>query len=55
MKEAGNRCDLHVNEGREHLFHTDPDDFIDTLIKADRFLSSLGFLKGEPDVDWFKK
>ncbi len=55
MKNAGNRCDLHVYEGREHLFHRNPDDYSDTMIKADRFLSSLGFIKGNPDIDWFNR
>ena len=55
MRLAGNRCDLHIYEGREHLFHRDPHDYIDTMIKADLFLSSLGFLEGEPDIDWLNK
>jgi len=55
MKEMGNRCDLHAYEGREHLFHQNPDDYADTMIKADLFLVSLGYLKGEPDMYWFNK
>ena len=55
MKEAGNRCDLHVYEGRPHLFHSIQDDYIDTMIKVDLFFTSLGYLVGEPDVDWFNK
>ena len=47
---AGNRCDLHIYPGRAHLFTDDPRDYADTMQRADRFLVSLGFLEGEPDL-----
>ena len=47
---AGNRCDLHIYPGRGHLFTDDPRDYTDTMQRADRFLVSLGFLEGEPDL-----
>ncbi len=50
MKRAGNRCDLHVYEGLGHLFTRDnPEARVDAMVKADRFLASVGFLDGEPD------
>lgn len=50
MERAGNRCELHVYPGRGHLFTRDLEDYRDTMVKADRFLVSLGFLEGEPDA-----
>jgi acetyl esterase/lipase len=50
MKQAGNRCDLHVYEGQGHLFsHYDPQARRDAMLKADRFLVSEGFLQGQPN------
>lgn len=54
MLAEHNRCDFHIYEGREHLFHNNPADYQDTMIKADRFLSSLGFLAGHPQIDRLK-
>ena len=51
MDENGRRCDLHLYEGREHGFYNiweDRNALADTMIRMDRFLSSLGYLEGEP-------
>ena len=48
MKQAGVRCDLHVYDGQGHgFFNADPSRTI-TLMEADKFLTSLGYLQGEP-------
>jgi acetyl esterase/lipase len=53
-KEAGNRCDLKTYEGQGHGFFNfgrgDGRYYRETLREADRFLTSLGWLKGEPTV-----
>ncbi|WP_194767902.1 alpha/beta hydrolase [Tamlana sp. I1] len=46
MKAVGSRCDLHLYEGAEHSFFNKGDYFIDTLIETDKFLESLGYIKG---------
>jgi hypothetical protein len=56
MREAGNRCELHVYDGVGHLFTpaSEPDDGwpkpdrkVQTaaFARADKFLKSLGFIK----------
>jgi len=54
MKKAGNRCELAGFEGQGHgFFNYNPKGnkyFDETLRLADRFLASLGYLKGEPTV-----
>ncbi len=54
MKEAGNRCELVGYPGERHGFFNygrkGNRAFLSTLEKADRFLTSLGFLQGEPTV-----
>lgn len=55
MKQAGNRCDAIVYPDKPHDFHnwnsSKPNpDFYDTLDRVDRFLISLGWLKGEPTI-----
>ena len=55
MKKAGVRCDVHIYPGAGHGFfnkkpNNDPKWFKDTLTEADRFLTSLGWLKGEPTL-----
>jgi acetyl esterase len=48
MDKVGVRCDSHVYEGRPHgFFNNDPYKTI-TLIEADKFLASLGWLQGDP-------
>jgi acetyl esterase len=51
MTSAGDRCDLHIYKNRGHMFFNDPDDYVDTLLKIDAFLVSLGFLEGEADAE----
>lgn len=55
QQALGIRSELHLYEGAEHGFFNlhlgkgKPDHFIDTTGKADIFLTSLGYLSGEPD------
>lgn len=50
MKKAGVRCDLHIYDGQGHgFFNNDPSRTI-TLIETDKFLTSLGYLSGEPTI-----
>jgi len=51
MKEVGSRCDMILYEGAEHSFFNKGDYFIDTLRKMDIFLTSLGYLDGEPTIE----
>jgi acetyl esterase/lipase len=57
MKQQGSRCELVTYEGEPHGFfnfgRSENKYFLDTLKKADAFLVSLGYLKGEPTVDQF--
>lgn len=62
MKKAGNRVELVSYEGRGHGFFNfgraggpaaQGEDFLDTLERADRFLTELGFLEGPPAVREF--
>lgn len=58
MEKAGNECTLKGYEGQSHGFfnigRTKEDYFKLTLTEADKFLTHLGWLKGEPRVDSFK-
>jgi arylsulfatase A-like enzyme/acetyl esterase/lipase len=50
MTKAGVRCDPHVYAGQPHgFFNEEPYKSI-TLIEADKFLGSLGWLEGEPTL-----
>ena len=50
MKAAGVRCEARFYEGQGHgFFNSDPWKSI-TLAEADKFLASLGWLKGEPTL-----
>jgi len=54
MEESGVRCDLHLYEGKPHGFYNlwvDRTALAETMIRMDRFLASLGYLKGEPILD----
>ena len=56
MSAAGNACKLEMIEGARHAFilpkYTAPEALVvGTLRKADAFLASLGFLKGDPTLD----
>jgi acetyl esterase len=50
MKKAGSRCDLHLYEGAGHGFFNSPPYYQQTVIESDKFLISLGWLKGEPTL-----
>lgn len=50
MKKAGSRCDVHLYPGVGHGFFNRPDYYIRTMIEADKFLASLGWIKGEPTL-----
>jgi acetyl esterase/lipase len=52
MKKVGVRCDLHLYEGQKHGFYsrTNPKYFYETVLETDRFLASLGWLKGKPTL-----
>jgi len=54
MTQAGRRCDLHLYEGQPHGFFNYRDGkstyYYQTVIEADKFLTSLGYLKGEPTM-----
>jgi acetyl esterase/lipase len=57
MKAAGARCDFDLYDGRTHGFfnykNAATPDFLKTTESMDRFLTSLGYLKGEPTVEHF--
>jgi acetyl esterase/lipase len=57
MNAAGNRCELDLYDGRTHGFFNfgrgDKEDFLATTESMDRFLASLGYLKGPPQVHEF--
>jgi len=54
MKEEGNRCELMTWEDMPHGFFNkgryDNKPFVETVRAADKFLISLGWLKGEPTI-----
>ncbi len=52
MEEKGCRCDLYLYEGQEHGFWkiNYENTYTATVIKMDRFLESLGYLKGKPSL-----
>jgi len=52
MAQKGSRCDLHLYEGQPHGFfnYQNIDNYTKTVIEMDRFLASLGYLKGEPTL-----
>ena len=49
MEEKGGRCDLHLYQDQPHGFFN-VKKYEETLMQADKFLASLGFLKGEPTL-----
>ena len=54
MKENGRRCDLHIYEDKEHGWYNlwvSRKDMAESLIRMDRFLTSLGYLTGEPVLE----
>lgn len=51
MHEQGRGCDLHLYEGAEHGWYNlwvSRDAMAESLIRMDRFLTSLGYLNGAP-------
>ena len=56
MEKAGSRCDLKLYEGQKHAFyHFNAEKqniyYNKTVYDADKFLSSLGYLSGEPAIE----
>lgn len=53
MEKAGSRCDLHVYADQPHGFFNKGKPghhYEKTVLEMDKFLSSLGWLKGEPTI-----
>ena len=50
MKKVGSICKVVFYDGAEHSFFNKGEDFVDTLFRADKFLSSLGYIDGEPTI-----
>lgn len=53
MEKAGSRCELFLYEGAGHgFFNKDRpgDHYYQTVLAADQFLASLGYLEGEPTI-----
>ncbi len=50
MKAAGARCELIVYEGQAHSFFNRGKSYYETVIAADKFLASLGWLHGPPTL-----
>lgn len=48
METVGGRCDLFLYEDQEHSFFNRGKYFYETLYETDLFLTSLGFLNGQP-------
>ncbi|MDB6026448.1 MAG: Lipase [Verrucomicrobiales bacterium] len=53
MKKVGVRCDVHIYEGQKHGFYgkANPKYYYETVLEADKFLASLGWIKGQPTVE----
>jgi acetyl esterase/lipase len=49
MEKAGVRCDLHLYKDQPHSFFNKAR-YYETLLETDRFLISLGYLKGNPTL-----
>lgn len=50
MKQIGSRCEVHLYPGAGHGFFNKPNYYTQTMIEADKFLASLGWIKGEPTL-----
>ena len=58
MEALGNRCDLILYPDQPHAFFNfdmNRELHFQTMVDADVFLTSLGYLKGKPTVSAFKK
>ena len=53
MEKIGSRCELHLYEGQPHGFfnHRNYEFYEKTILEADRFLQSLGYLTETPKVE----
>jgi acetyl esterase len=49
MEDVGGRCDLFLYEGQGHGFFN-KSKYSETVMEMDRFLTSVGFLEGEPTL-----
>ncbi len=56
MKKVGVRCDVHIYEGQPHGFYgpSNQKNYYATVVEADKFLESLGWLKGPPTLEMSK-
>jgi acetyl esterase/lipase len=54
MEAKGRRCDLHLYDGQPHGFFNfrNEEYYTKTVLEMDRFLVSLGYLKGEPTLPY---
>lgn len=50
MEKLGIRCEVHVYPGAAHGFFNNPPYYQQTMIEADKFLASLGWIKGPPTL-----
>ncbi|MEQ6120613.1 alpha/beta hydrolase [Reichenbachiella sp. MALMAid0571] len=52
MERIGSRCDVHLYEGQKHGFfnYKNTQYYLKTLLEADKFLTSLGYLEGDPTI-----
>ena len=52
MEKVGSRCELRLYEGEGHGFfnYANIDNYKSTVLEADKFLQSLGYLKEEPVI-----
>lgn len=52
MEKVGSRCDLFLYEGEAHGFfnYKNIEMYTQTVLEADKFLISLGYLEGEPTI-----
>lgn len=59
MRKNGDRCELRLYEGQPHGFFNykpeNPQFYSQTLMEADKFLASLGWLTGEPKIKVVKE
>jgi acetyl esterase/lipase len=52
MQQAGVRCNLDLYEGMPHGFFNKTR-YVETMTETDKFLTSLGYLKGNPTIRTF--
>lgn len=50
MESFGKRCDLVLYKNQKHGFFNTGKYYYKTLLQSDKFLTSLGYLKGEPKI-----